>query len=158
VLEKAVRAGIRGGALYDALIAATAAGHGAEVVSADGRALTTYRAMRVEVRFVESDRLPRYQYEGLRPLPSLRSLPNWYHNGMSKQIAVRLPDDLVEFVDEVVDSGAGRSRAVVVTRALERERRRVVAARDAEILARSGPDPEFAGLAEHVVGMPSKLA
>jgi Arc/MetJ-type ribon-helix-helix transcriptional regulator len=76
---------------------------------------------------------------------------------MSKQIAVRLPDELVEFVDGVVESGAGRSRAAVVTQALDRERRRVIAARDAEILARTGPDPELAGLAEHVAGLPSKL-
>ncbi|MDQ3721195.1 MAG: ribbon-helix-helix domain-containing protein [Actinomycetota bacterium] len=73
---------------------------------------------------------------------------------MSKQIAVRLDDDLVEFVDEIVGSGQERSRAAVVTRALKRERRRVVAARDATILARSGPDPELAGLAEHVAGLP----
>jgi Arc/MetJ-type ribon-helix-helix transcriptional regulator len=77
---------------------------------------------------------------------------------MSKQIAVRLPDELVDFVDEIVGTGAGRSRAAVVTRALERERRRVVAARDAQILARTGPDPELAGLAEHAVGLPSQLA
>jgi Arc/MetJ-type ribon-helix-helix transcriptional regulator len=77
---------------------------------------------------------------------------------MSKQIAVRLPDELVDFVDEVVGSGAGRSRAAVVTWALERERRRAVAARDAEILARTGMDPELAGLAEHVAGLPSALA
>jgi Arc/MetJ-type ribon-helix-helix transcriptional regulator len=77
---------------------------------------------------------------------------------MSKQIAVRLPDDLVDFVDGIVDSGNGRSRAAVVTRALERERRRVVAARDAEILARVGGDPELAGLADHVAGLPSALA
>jgi len=77
---------------------------------------------------------------------------------MSKQIAVRLPDELVDFVDEIVVSGGGRSRAAVVTRALERERRRAVAARDAEILARTGPDPELAGLAEHAVGLPSELA
>lgn len=72
---------------------------------------------------------------------------------MSKQIAVRLADDLVEFVDELVGTGRQRSRAAVVTRALKRERRRVVAARDAEILARSGPDPELAGLAEHSAGL-----
>jgi len=77
---------------------------------------------------------------------------------MSKQIAVRLPDELVDFVDEIVASGAGRSRAAVVSHALERERRRVVAARDAEILARTGPDPELAGLAEHAVGLSSALA
>lgn len=76
---------------------------------------------------------------------------------MSKQIAVRLSDELVDFVDNVVNSGAGRSRAAVVTRALERERRRAVAARDAEILARTGPDPELAGLAEYAVGLPSQL-
>lgn len=77
---------------------------------------------------------------------------------MSKQIAVRLPDELVEFVDEVVGSGAARSRAALVTQALEHERRRVVAARDAQILARTGPDPELAGLAEHAVSLPSELA
>ena len=76
---------------------------------------------------------------------------------MSKQIAVRLPDDLVDFVDEIVDSVAGRSGASVVTQALERERRRVVAARDAQILARSGPDPELIGLAERAAGLPSEL-
>jgi Arc/MetJ-type ribon-helix-helix transcriptional regulator len=71
---------------------------------------------------------------------------------MSKQIAVRLPDELVEFVDEVVGSGSERSRAAVVARALERERRRAVAARDAEILARTGADPELEGLAEYAAG------
>ncbi len=51
-LRQAVQAGVRGGALYDALIAATAATHNAEILSADRRALPTYRAMDVEVRFV----------------------------------------------------------------------------------------------------------
>jgi Arc/MetJ-type ribon-helix-helix transcriptional regulator len=66
---------------------------------------------------------------------------------MSTQIAVRLPDELVSFVDELVGSGRDSSRAAVVTRALERERRRIVAMRDAEILAAAGPDPELDGLA-----------
>ncbi|HLM86010.1 MAG TPA: YlcI/YnfO family protein [Solirubrobacteraceae bacterium] len=77
---------------------------------------------------------------------------------MSKQIAVRLSDELVEFVDRAVAAGSAPSRASVVTRALERERRRAVAEKDAEILARVGPDPELAGLAEHAVGMPPALA
>jgi predicted nucleic acid-binding protein len=51
-LRKAVRAGVRGGALYDALIAATAAAHDAEILSADQRALPTYQAMEVAVRFI----------------------------------------------------------------------------------------------------------
>ena len=72
---------------------------------------------------------------------------------MSKQIAVRLPDELVAFVDDVVDAGQQPSRAAVVARALKRERRRAVAARDAEILAATGPDPELAGLAEHAAGV-----
>jgi hypothetical protein len=45
-----------------------------------------------------------------------------------------------------------------VTLALERERRRALAARDAEILARTGPDPQLTELAEHVAGLPSSLA
>jgi predicted nucleic acid-binding protein len=53
-LKRATAAGVRGGALYDALIAATAAGHDAEVLSADRRALPTYRAMGVEVRLIEA--------------------------------------------------------------------------------------------------------
>lgn len=76
---------------------------------------------------------------------------------MSRQIAVRLPDELVAFVDEVVGAGVERSRAAVVTRALQRERRRAIAERDAELLAQAGPDPELAGLAEHAVGLPSEL-
>lgn len=72
---------------------------------------------------------------------------------MSKQIAIRLPDDLVAFVDEIVESGREPSRAGVVTRALERERRRTVAARDAAIFASTGPDPELEGLADHAAGL-----
>ena len=53
-LEKAVDAGVRGGALYDALIAATAAAHDAELLSADQRALPTYRAMGAAVRFIDA--------------------------------------------------------------------------------------------------------
>jgi Arc/MetJ-type ribon-helix-helix transcriptional regulator len=73
---------------------------------------------------------------------------------MSKQIAVRLSEDLVEFVDDIVRGGQQPSRAAVVARALERERRRVVAARDAEILAATGPDPVLDGLAEHTARIP----
>lgn len=76
---------------------------------------------------------------------------------MSRQIAVRLPDDLVEFVDELVEAGAGRSRAAVLAGVLDRERRRTLAARDAAILASSGPDPELAGLAAHVAELHGPL-
>lgn len=72
---------------------------------------------------------------------------------MARQIAVRLPDDLVSFVDELIDQGKATSRAAVVTRALERERRRAVAARDAAILARAGSDPDLDSLATYVAGL-----
>jgi Arc/MetJ-type ribon-helix-helix transcriptional regulator len=54
---------------------------------------------------------------------------------MTVQIAVRLSDDIVAFVDEQVSSGAAPSRAAVVARALEHERRRAAAERDAAIYA-----------------------
>jgi Arc/MetJ-type ribon-helix-helix transcriptional regulator len=76
---------------------------------------------------------------------------------MSKQIAVRLPDDVVAFLDEQVADGKAKSRAAVVGRALERERRREVAARDAAILAGSVDDPDMDRLAEHVAGAPIDL-
>lgn len=76
---------------------------------------------------------------------------------MSKQIAVRLPDDLVEFVDKVVGDGDAASRAVVVARALERERRRRVATRDAAILAATDDDRDLQALAEHVAREPLDL-
>jgi Arc/MetJ-type ribon-helix-helix transcriptional regulator len=73
---------------------------------------------------------------------------------MSTQIAVRLPDELVAFVDQQVASGQAASRAQVVSRAVERERRRRAAERDAEILARQGQVPDLAGLADFAAGTP----
>jgi predicted nucleic acid-binding protein len=52
-LTRAVDAGLRGGALYDALIAATAREHGATLLSADRRAREAYEAMGVDVSYVE---------------------------------------------------------------------------------------------------------
>lgn len=54
---------------------------------------------------------------------------------MSTQIAVRLPDDIVAYVDAQVTSGSAPSRAAVVARALERDRRRQIAEQDARIYA-----------------------
>ncbi len=52
-LGRAVDAGLGGGALYDALIAATAAEHGATLLSADRRARDAYEAMGADVSYVE---------------------------------------------------------------------------------------------------------
>jgi len=69
---------------------------------------------------------------------------------MSKQVAVRLPDEVVEFIDQLVRRGAASSRAAVVIRALERERRREIAALDAAILAGVGNEcDDFDDLAEY---------
>lgn len=76
---------------------------------------------------------------------------------MSKQIAMRLPNDLVDFVDGVVASGSASSRAAMITRALERERRRIATERDVEILTRTGGDPELAGLADYAAGLKPQL-
>jgi|HubBroStandDraft_5_1064220.scaffolds.fasta_scaffold03728_4 Arc/MetJ-type ribon-helix-helix transcriptional regulator len=73
---------------------------------------------------------------------------------MSIQIAVRLPDETVAFLDRMVAEKKAASRAEVVARALERERRREMAARDAAILAESGEDPDLAALIGYMTGHP----
>jgi Arc/MetJ-type ribon-helix-helix transcriptional regulator len=72
---------------------------------------------------------------------------------MSTQIAVRLPEDLVAFIDRLVGEGRAPSRAAVVSQALRRERRREMAARDAAILASDGDD-DMDALAEHAARVP----
>lgn len=81
-------------------------------------------------------------------------IPFWYHFGMSTQIAVRLPDDMVEFVDQLVATGRGSSRAAVITRALDRERRHEMAVQDAAIYAESGEDPDMTDLVHYLSGHP----
>jgi Arc/MetJ-type ribon-helix-helix transcriptional regulator len=66
---------------------------------------------------------------------------------MSTQIAIRLPDEVVSFVDAQVSSGAARSRADFIWHAITREQRRLVAEQDAAIYAQVGEDPELEGLA-----------
>jgi predicted nucleic acid-binding protein len=54
-LQTAIAYGIRGGALYDALIAATAAHHSHTLLSADRRAAPAYAAFGVEVVYVVAE-------------------------------------------------------------------------------------------------------
>lgn len=58
---------------------------------------------------------------------------------MSTQIAVRLPETQVEFLDALVKNGLAPSRSEVISSAVEREIRRRMAERDAEIIRRTGP-------------------
>lgn len=77
---------------------------------------------------------------------------------MSKQIAVRLPDDVVEFIDEEVRERHVASRAAFVQVALERERRRVLAARDAALLSQQPGDPDaFDSLATYAADLDTGL-
>jgi Arc/MetJ-type ribon-helix-helix transcriptional regulator len=75
---------------------------------------------------------------------------------MTIQIAVRLPDELVAFVDEQVGSGVATSRATFVASALERERRRALAERDAAIYAARAAETagEFDDLANWAATQP----
>jgi len=76
---------------------------------------------------------------------------------MSTQIAVRLPDDMVQVVDALVASGRVRSRASLVERALAREIRRLEAERDVAIL-RGDPAPDdLSPLAAWAARQPSGL-
>jgi|SRR5271154_221754 Arc/MetJ-type ribon-helix-helix transcriptional regulator len=77
-----------------------------------------------------------------------------YRLGVSTQIVVRLPDETVAFLDWLVAEKKAASRAEIIARALERERRREMAARDAAILAESGEDPDLAGLVQDMAGHP----
>ena len=72
---------------------------------------------------------------------------------MSKQLTVRLADELVEFIDGLVRAGGAPSRAAVIASALDHERRRAIAHRDAAILAGIvGPD-DLDGLAAYSAGV-----
>ena len=62
---------------------------------------------------------------------------------MTTQIAVRLPDPVVEFLDQEVAAGRVSSRAALVASALEREMRRLLAERDVAILQREGAGDEL---------------
>lgn len=88
------------------------------------------------------------------------SITDWYLAVVSKQSAVRLPDEIASFVDAEVAAGRAPSRAAVVTRALERDRRRRLALADVDILTRAGSldDPDgFDGLAEYGARLPIDL-
>jgi Arc/MetJ-type ribon-helix-helix transcriptional regulator len=83
-------------------------------------------------------------------LTRLVRIPKWYHIGMSIQIAVRLPNDLVEYVDSLVSDGAG-SRATVVARALNLYQQQLRGEQDARILEEAGDYDDFDELVGHAV-------
>jgi len=69
---------------------------------------------------------------------------------VSTQIAVRLPEYLVAFLDGMVERGEASSRAEIVKKALMKYERRVLAERDAEIYRQTGDsDPELDAWLNH---------
>lgn len=76
---------------------------------------------------------------------------------MTTQITVRIPEELVAFVDAEVARGKASSRADAVTRALLRERRRQAALADVAILRGSGGEADLDGLADHAAAHPVDL-
>lgn len=76
---------------------------------------------------------------------------------MSTQIAVRLPERQVEFMDQLVASGKARSRASIVERALEREIRRAIAERDIAILQSTPDDDDMQALAAWAARQPMDI-
>jgi len=76
---------------------------------------------------------------------------------MTTQIAVRLPDDLVEYLDATVRAGGGTSRADIVARALARERRREIALREAIMVRDQGGYPDLDGIVDFQAAHPLTL-
>lgn len=71
---------------------------------------------------------------------------------MSTQIAVRLPDEMVAFLDQAVAQGRAASRAALVGAALEREMRRLAAETDAATLRQRGATDDLDPLVQWTVG------
>jgi Arc/MetJ-type ribon-helix-helix transcriptional regulator len=67
---------------------------------------------------------------------------------VSTQIAVRLPDEMVAFLDRTVATGKASSRAALVASAVEREMRRLLAEQDAQILSAQGAGDDLDDLVQ----------
>jgi len=76
---------------------------------------------------------------------------------MSVQITVRLPHELVSFLDDLVAAGSVRSRAEGVTHSLARERRFRSALNDVAILRDLSTDPDLDELASYQAAHPVAL-
>lgn len=64
---------------------------------------------------------------------------------------MRLPDEMVEFLDKAVAEGRAPSRAAMVAYALEREMRRLIAESDAAILRGKGSEDDLDPLVQWTV-------
>ena len=76
---------------------------------------------------------------------------------MSTQIAVRLPDEQVAYIDELVERRIVKSRAEFVAKAIARERRHRGTVADVEVLQRLGNDPDLDALTAYQAAHPFEL-
>ncbi len=78
---------------------------------------------------------------------------------MTVQIALRLPEETVAYLDSQVRLGRAKSRADIVDRALAKERRREIAEKDLETILRHQKlgTGDFNGLADSVQSTPLEL-
>jgi Arc/MetJ-type ribon-helix-helix transcriptional regulator len=69
---------------------------------------------------------------------------------MTVQVAVRLPDDIAEALDSLIEAGEVESRTSVIVTAVRRELRRIQDEQDIAILrVASEPDNEFDAMHFH---------
>jgi Arc/MetJ-type ribon-helix-helix transcriptional regulator len=76
---------------------------------------------------------------------------------MSTQIAVRLPDEMVSELDELIATGEAPSRASVIEQALRHELRRYLYEREARILVSTEPDPDLEAWVSYAAQAPLDL-
>ena len=73
---------------------------------------------------------------------------------VSRAIPVRLDDDDIEVLDELVHLGLAANRSDAIKRAIDRDRRRLAAMRDAAIYARNGEDAGLSSLSAKAATTP----
>ncbi len=83
-----------------------------------------------------------------------RSYSERYTWPVSKPIPVRLDEDEVEVLDQLVRLGLAANRSDAIKRGIDRDRRRLAAMRDASVYARSGEDPDLVALTRSAAGTP----
>lgn len=72
-----------------------------------------------------------------------RSIAFWYADRMTVQVAVRMPDAMVNTIDGAVARGWVANRSNLVITAVERELRRLAAENDLRIINKVGPKDDL---------------
>jgi Arc/MetJ-type ribon-helix-helix transcriptional regulator len=73
---------------------------------------------------------------------------------MSRAVPVRLDDDDIATLDELVRLGLAANRSDAIKRGIDRDRRRLAALKDAQVYRRDGEDAELATFASTAASTP----